>query len=159
MFFSGQWGKKHKNCCFIICSCRDFLLKRKYFVMTHKCLSWSPALHLKHLIWHHCDWGRSKRTGLSLTAKSHYWVDKGKLCVVFGAQEITWESLHLMDSTVDNTLLTEGFSEAVYKNKYSPKISDYSSLLIPSTCLCFARFQRSNGVKQNKGVWQGAMWF
>lgn len=74
------------------------------------------------------------------------------MCVVVGVQEITWESLHLMDSTVDNALLTEGFSEAVYKNKYSPKISDCSSLLIPSTCLCYARFQRSNGVRQNKGV-------
>lgn len=63
-----------------------------------------------------------------------------KLCIVGEAQQITWESLHLMDSTVDRTFVTEGFSAAIFlRVSVAPKHFVICSLWIVLTTLCQAR--------------------
>lgn len=60
-----------------------------------------------------------------------------------------------MDSTVDCTFVTEGFSGAICKSKYSPKtLSDLLIINCVNRSVLCARFQESLGVRLHKGVWQ-----
>lgn len=68
---------------------------------------------------------------------------------------MTWESLYLMDSSVDSSLATEGFPEDVCQSKLSP---DLSELLIFNDITLFVRCQRSLGVKRKKAPeWRWAV--
>lgn len=81
------------------------------------------------------------------TVKSHYLVHEGSGAV--GAQQITWEPLHLMTSSADYTFATDGFSEAICKSKYSPTKMLMSDHFIINSVNLFVLCLRSS---QGEGV-------
>lgn len=153
-------GHSYQHFLHIFAVVESFPRRAPIFLLTPHIISILRGI-MELLLWHRTDCGYSKKNGPLTNSKISLPGTLRKLCIVREVQQTTWESLHLMDSTVDRTFVTEGFSGAICKSERSSKmlcdllIMNCANYIVPST-----RFQQSPRValcKKTSG--RGAMRF